>query len=178
MAGREIVDVAYGEGWDSGREVALGPIDAATAAARDAAGQPYAVVLRQQGNPGVVVAHVAWECHYLGLWVYDARGRRFLETDLRRLAEDRLFLCHQRGWAYTDDGTAEFAADAGRVTTRLRPDGGGTRIVESRGDKGGSLQTAADVPEVTGALVRRKPPVPDVRWFRRRVGNRRDGQGL
>ncbi|MGW0210038.1 DUF4241 domain-containing protein [Streptomyces sp. NPDC003233] len=160
MAGPEIVDVAYGEGWDSGRAAVLGPIDAAVAAARDAAGLPYAVVLRQQGSPGVVVAHVAWECHYLGLWVYDAQGRRFLEMDLRRLAEDRLFLIHQRGWAYTGDDMQEFAADAGRVTTQLLPDGRGTRIVEPGGDKGGALQTTADVPE-----ERRWFPVPAFgRW--------------
>jgi hypothetical protein len=160
MAGREIVDVAYGEGWDSGRAAVLGPIDVAVAAARDAAGQPYAVVLRQRGVAGVVVAHVAWERHYLGLWVYDAMGRRFLETDLRRLAEDRLFLVHHRGWVYEDDGMPEFAADAGRVTTALLPDGRGTRIVEPRGDKGGSLHTTADVPE-----ERRWFPVPAFgRW--------------
>jgi hypothetical protein len=102
MAGREIVDVAYGEGWDSGREAVLGSIDVAMAAARDAAGQPYAVVLRQRGVAGVVVAHVAWERHYLGLWVYDAMGRRFLETDLRRLART---------------GCSSFTSGAGRTRT-------------------------------------------------------------
>ncbi|MEU2924517.1 DUF4241 domain-containing protein [Streptomyces sp. NPDC007251] len=159
MAGRAIVEVAYGEGWDPGRAAVLGPVSSAVAAARDAAGQPYAVVLRQEGSHGLIVAHVAWERHYLGLWVYDARGRRFLEMDLRRLAEDRLFLAHQRGWAY-EDGMPEFAADAGRVTTRLWPDGSGTRIVEPRGDKGGSLHTTADVPE-----ERRWFPVPAFgRW--------------
>ncbi|MER6566269.1 hypothetical protein ABT288_08775 [Streptomyces sp. NPDC001093] len=137
MAGPEIVDVVYGEGRDSGRAAVLGPIDTAVAVARDAAGLPYAVVQRQQGSPGVIVAHVAWERHCLGLWVYDAQGRRFLEMDLWRLAEDRLFLIHQRGWAYRDDDIPEFAADAGRVTIQLLPDGRGTRTVKPRGDKGG-----------------------------------------
>ncbi|WP_333772090.1 hypothetical protein [Streptomyces sp. IBSBF 3136] len=80
MTGRRIIDVAYGEGWDSGRGAVLGPIDASVAAARDAAGLPYAVVLRQANAPGLIVAHVAWESHYLGLWAYDAQGRRFLEN--------------------------------------------------------------------------------------------------
>ncbi|MGW3356101.1 DUF4241 domain-containing protein [Streptomyces bungoensis] len=147
MTGRRIIDVAYGEGWDSGRGAVLGPIGASVAAARDAAGLPYAVVLRQAGAPGLIVAHVAWENHYLGLWVYDAQGRRFLEMDLRRLDADRLFLLHQRGWAYATDEIPEFASDAGRVTIALRPDGRGTQIVESKGDKGGSLHTTAEVPE-------------------------------
>ncbi|MGW1169961.1 hypothetical protein [Streptomyces sp. NPDC002550] len=160
MAGPEIVDVVYGEGRDSGRAAVLGPIDTAVAAARDAAGLPYAVVQRQQGSPGVIVAHVAWERHCLGLWVYDAQGRRFLEMDLWRLAEDRLFLIHQRGWAYRDDDMPEFAADAGRVTIQLLPDGRGTRTVEPRGAKGGLLQTTADVSE-----ERRWFPVPAFgRW--------------
>src|SRR5690242_6609704 len=76
-SGSEIVDVAYGEGWASGRGAVLGPISSEAAATRDAAGEPYAVVLRQADHPAVVVAHAAWAHHHLGLWVYDAQGRRF-----------------------------------------------------------------------------------------------------
>ncbi|MET7377326.1 DUF4241 domain-containing protein [Streptomyces sp. NPDC005526] len=155
MTGRQIVDVAYGEGWDSGRGAVLGPIDPSAAAARNAAGLPYAVVLRQGSSPEVIVAHVAWGSHYLGLWAYDAHGRRFLEMDLRRLDTDRLFLRHQRSWAYATEAAPEFASDAGRVAIALRPDGRGTRIVEPKGDKGGSLHTTAEVPE-----ERRWFPVP------------------
>ncbi|MFE4990145.1 DUF4241 domain-containing protein [Streptomyces mirabilis] len=146
-SGSEIVDVAYGEGWDSGRGAVLGPISSEAAAARDAAGEPYAMVLRQADHPTVVVAHVAWAHHYLGLWVYDAQGRRFLELDLRRLEAERLFLTYRRAWAYASDQSPEFAADAGRLTIQLRPDGRGSRIVEPQGDKGGSRHTVADVPE-------------------------------
>ncbi|MCX5092417.1 hypothetical protein OOK36_26775 [Streptomyces sp. NBC_00365] len=146
-SGSEIVDVAYGEGWDAGRGAVLGPISSEAAAARDAAGEQYAVVLRQADHPAVVVAHVAWARHYLGLWVYDAQRRRFLEADLRRLEAERVFLTFKRAWAYASDRTPEFAGDAGRVTVELRPDGRGVEIVEPQGDKGGSRHTAADVPE-------------------------------
>ncbi|MFD9097140.1 DUF4241 domain-containing protein [Streptomyces collinus] len=160
MAGQEAVDVAYGEGWDPARGAVLGPISAATAAERDAAGLPYAVVLRQGGSPAAIVAHVAWECHFLGLWGYDVQGRRFVEMELRRLEADRLFLAYQRAWSYRGEDMPEFAADAGRLTIELRPDGGGRQIVERQGDKGGSLHIIADVPE-----ERRWFPVPAFgRW--------------
>ncbi|MEW2315009.1 DUF4241 domain-containing protein [Streptomyces bauhiniae] len=155
MAGQEVVNVAYGEGWDPARGAVLGPISAATAAERDAAALPYAVVLRQGGSPAAIVAHVAWERHFLGLWGYDAQGRRFLEMELRRLEAERLFFAYQRVWSYRGENMPEFAADAGRLTIELRPDGGGTRIAERQGDKGGSLHTVADVPE-----ERRWFPVP------------------
>ncbi|MGD1219621.1 DUF4241 domain-containing protein [Streptomyces krungchingensis] len=160
MNGTEIIDVVYGEGWDFGRGVVLGPIGAEAAAARDAAGEPYAVVLRQADSLGAIVAHVDWSHHYLGLWVSDLHGRRFMEVDLRRLTADRLYLTCRRGWAYPDEGSPEFASDAGRVTIELWPDGRGTQIVEPQGDMGGSRHTTADVPE-----EQRWFPVPEFgRW--------------
>ncbi|MET7382965.1 hypothetical protein ABZT08_29900 [Streptomyces sp. NPDC005526] len=104
MTGRQIVDVAYGEERDSGRGAVLDPIGTAAAATRDAAGLPYAVVLRQATSPKTIAVLVAWESHCLGLWAYDAHGRRFLEEDLRRLDGHRLFLIHQRGWATRTKG--------------------------------------------------------------------------
>ncbi|MFJ2232645.1 DUF4241 domain-containing protein [Streptomyces sp. NPDC087859] len=139
------IDVAYGTGWDAGS--VLGPIGPEEAAARDAAGQPYAVVLRQTGSAEAVVAQVARARNYLGIAVYDARGRRFLEVDLRQLDADRLFLRRRSAWAYPDDLAPEFAPDAGRVTVSLWPDGRGSEVVEPQGDKGGARHTTAKVPE-------------------------------
>ncbi|MFF4544764.1 DUF4241 domain-containing protein [Streptomyces sp. NPDC001406] len=147
MSDEKIIDVAYGEGWDASRAAVLGPIGTAEAAGRDAAGEPYAVVLRPRDGAEVIVAHLHHARDYIGLWLYDTRGRRCVEVDLRRLAQDRLFLLYRRVWVYENDEAPEFAPDAARVTLHLRPDGKGRQIVEPKGDGGGSRHTIADLPE-------------------------------
>ncbi|MFE0332157.1 DUF4241 domain-containing protein [Streptomyces sp. NPDC058960] len=143
-----IVDVTYGEDWDPTSRKVLGPISRELAASRDAAGERYAVVLRERGRPQpVAVLNVAWAHDYLGAWAYDDQGRRTRELDLRRLEPGRLFLRHIAQWRYETQDMAEFADDAGRVLIDLYPDGRGRKVSEPKGIKGGSLHTLAGVPD-------------------------------
>ncbi|MBO1334828.1 DUF4241 domain-containing protein [Streptomyces sp. VRA16 Mangrove soil] len=154
QGGRGRIDVAYGVGYDAVSGSVTGPMTREGAAARDAAGEPYAVVLRDAGAVAkAVVLHVARAAHHLGMWAYDSRRRRFLEMDLRQIEEDRLFLLHQRMWHYADDDVPECAPYAPRVTLDLMPGGRGRKVVEPKGEGGGSTHTMADLPE-------------SQRWFR------------
>lgn len=142
-----IIDVTYGEGWDAASRRVLGPLSRELAAERDAAGEQYAVVLRERGRPQpVAVLHIAWARDYLGVWAYDGRGRRHRELDLRRLEPGRLFLRHIARWSYDTEDMAEFADTAGRVLVDLFPDGKGRKVSQPKGTGGGSLHTLADVP--------------------------------
>ncbi|MGC9535428.1 DUF4241 domain-containing protein [Streptomyces sp. UG1] len=126
----------------------MGPISRECAASRDAAGEPYAVVLRERGRPQpVAVLNIAWAHGYLGVWAYDDQGRRTRELDLRRLEAGRLFLRHIAQWRYDTEDMAEFADRAGRVLVDLYPDGRGRKVSEPKGIGGGSLHTLADVPD-------------------------------
>jgi hypothetical protein len=92
-------EVTYGKGWDAESGQVAGPIDEESAAARDAAGEWYAVVLREPGrsHPAAVL-HIGWAHHHLGLWTYDENGRRALEADLRRTRDGRLVLAFVKDW--------------------------------------------------------------------------------
>lgn len=143
-----IIDVTYGEDWDAASRTVLGPLSRKLTASRDAAGERYAVVLRERGRPQpVAVLNIAWAHDYLGVWAYDDQGRRIRELDLRRLEPGRLFLRHIARWRYDTEDMAEFADRAGRVTVDLYPDGRGRKVSEPKGIGGGSLHTLADVPD-------------------------------
>ncbi|MGP4083508.1 DUF4241 domain-containing protein [Streptomyces sp. KR55] len=142
-----IIDVTYGEDWDAASRTVLGPISRELAANRDAAGERYAVVLRERGCPQpVAVLNIAWAHDYLGVWAYDDQGRRTRELDLRRLEPGRLFLRHIAQWRYDTEEMAEFAERAGRVLIDLYPDGRGRKVSEPKGAGGGSRHTLPDVP--------------------------------
>lgn len=152
-----IIDVTYGEGWDAVSHTVLGPMSRQRASDRDAAGQPYAVVLREEGRPQpVAVLHIAWAHGYFGVWAYDERGRRTREVDMRRLEPERLFLRHLGQWRYDSEAMEEFAAEAGRVRVDLYPDGRGRKVSEPQGIEGGSRYTMADMPD-----EQRWVPVPE-----------------
>lgn len=143
-----IIDVTYGEDWDAASRTVLGPMSRQRAEARDAAGEPYAVILREEGRPQPVAAlHIAWAHGYFGIWAYDDQGRRTREIDLRRLEPERLFLRHSARWRYAGEDMPEFAEEAGRVTIDLYPDGRGRQVSEPRGGRGSSMHTQPDMPE-------------------------------
>ncbi|MFE3495361.1 DUF4241 domain-containing protein [Streptomyces sp. NPDC059175] len=143
-----VVEVSYGETWNAAEQRIVGPLSRSQAAARDAQGAQYSVVLQAPGRPQPsAVLNVCWEQHYLGIWAYDEYGRRWREVDLRRLEPGRLFLCHMTQWCYESPGMAEFADDAGRSSVDLGPDGTGRRTVRPRGNRGPSTWTDADVPD-------------------------------
>ncbi|MFD7998825.1 hypothetical protein [Streptomyces mirabilis] len=140
-----IIDVTYGEGWDAASRTVLGPMSRQRASDRDAAGEPYAVVLREEGRPQpVAVLHIAWAHGYFGVWAYDERGRRTREFDLRRLEPEHLFLRHVARWRYDTEDLPEFAEQAGRVRVDLYPNGRGRKVSEPQGSGGGSLHTMGE----------------------------------
>ncbi|MDT0399185.1 MULTISPECIES: DUF4241 domain-containing protein [Streptomyces] len=140
--------VSYAEGWDAETRCAFRPLSRVAAEERDAAGEPYVVLRRVAGREVPAEVHlIAWRDHFVGQWVYDGLGRRTLEVDLRLLEDDRLFLRRYVERRYSSPEQRDLAPDAWRLTVELLPDGRGGKILEERGEGGGSSHTPADVPE-------------------------------
>lgn len=140
--------VAYAEGWDAGARRAIGLLTRAEAEERDGAGEPYVVLHRIPGRAVPTEVHlVAWRDHFVGQWVYDELGRRVRDVDLRLLDGDRLFLRQYVERRYASREQPDLAPDARRVTLELLPGRAGRKVLEERGDSGGSFHTVADVPE-------------------------------
>ncbi|MFJ2744382.1 DUF4241 domain-containing protein [Streptomyces sp. NPDC087440] len=141
-----MIEVSYAEGWDlAGVRAAGARLSRDGARARDAAGDPYAVIFRLPGRRvPLEVLYVSWREHYLGSWAYDEQGRRVAETDLRLLDDPgRLLRRYGQSWEYGDEEAAEFAARLHHVR-EITPDG---QAVWIRNGDGGSLHTLPDVPE-------------------------------
>ncbi|WP_052847549.1 hypothetical protein [Streptomyces avicenniae] len=143
-----VTAVTYAEGWDLSACRPLTPLSRAEAEGRDAAGEPYVVVHRAAGRSVPVEVHlIAWEALYVGVWAYDARGRRVRETDWRLIEPDRLFLRHAEEWRYDDEDAAEFAPDVWHTTVDVFPGDNGFRTVEPDGRRGIQLHAPTGVPE-------------------------------
>ncbi|MGW2823683.1 DUF4241 domain-containing protein [Streptomyces sp. NPDC001443] len=138
-----VVEMGYAQGWDTEARLPWRPISAGEARERDAAGLPYVVVYRAAGREAPLeVRLVSWQDRYVGLWVYDAQGRRTYCVDMRLLDDPARLLCrHVVRWSYTDPTMAEFDEECPRVTVELFPDGRGRRTEEPRGERGGSHVT-------------------------------------
>ncbi|WP_331732944.1 hypothetical protein OG592_42760 (plasmid) [Streptomyces avidinii] len=81
-----VVEVGYAQGWDPEARAPWRPISAREARERDVTGLPYVVVYREPGREAPLeVRLVSWRDHYVGLWVYDAQGRRTYDLDMRVL---------------------------------------------------------------------------------------------
>ncbi|MEU2393771.1 DUF4241 domain-containing protein [Streptomyces sp. NPDC007369] len=133
-----VVEVGYAQAWDPEARAPWRPISAGEARERDAAGLPYVVVYREPGREAPLeVRLVSWRDHYVGLWVYDAQGRRTYDLDMRLLDEpSRLLRRYTVGWHYPGPEMPEFDEGCPRITVDLFPDGRGRRT-EERGGKGG-----------------------------------------
>ncbi|MFF0746430.1 DUF4241 domain-containing protein [Streptomyces sp. NPDC004111] len=141
-----MIEVSYAEGWDlAGVREAGALLSRDAARARDAAGEPYAVVLRLPGRRvPLEVLYVSWREHYLGSWAYDAYGRRVEEADLRLLDDPARLLClFRQSWEYGSAEAAEFRARLHR-SLKLTPDGPAVRIRE---DHRGSRHTVGEFPD-------------------------------
>ncbi|MCX5376611.1 DUF4241 domain-containing protein [Streptomyces sp. NBC_00091] len=151
-----VVEVGYAQAWDVEARAPWRPISAGEARERDAAGLPYVVVYRTAGREAPLeVRLVSWRDHYVGLWVYDAQGRRIYDLDMRLLDDPgRLLRRYSVGWQYTGPEMAEFDKECPRVTVELFPDGRGRRTEERRGDVGGSYATVPKVREDERWMVR------------------------
>ncbi|MFB7100550.1 DUF4241 domain-containing protein [Streptomyces hydrogenans] len=144
-----VVEVGYARAWDVRAHAPWWPIPVAKARERDAAGLPYVVVYRTAGREAPLeVRLVSWRDHYVGLWVYDAQGRRIYELDMRLLDDpERLLRRRTVGWSYAAPETAEFDDRCPRVTVELFPDGRGRRTEEPGGRSGGAHVTVPRVRE-------------------------------
>ncbi|MFJ5156391.1 DUF4241 domain-containing protein [Streptomyces sp. NPDC088353] len=142
-----LVEVGYAQAWDLEGRVAWRPISVGEACERDAAGLPYVVVYREAGREAPLeVRLVSWRDHYVGLWVYDAQGRRTYDLDMRLLDDPvRLLRRCTVAWNYIGPEMAEFDEACPRVTVELFPDGRGRRTEEPQGRGGGSYVTVPGV---------------------------------
>lgn len=120
-----VVEVGYAQAWDLEACAPWRPISAEEAREWDAAGLPYVVVYREPGREAPLeVRLVSWRDHYVGLWVYDAQGRRTYDLDMRLLDDpSRLLRRYSVGWYYTGPEMAEFDKACPRITMDLFPDG-------------------------------------------------------
>ncbi|WP_326586212.1 DUF4241 domain-containing protein [Streptomyces sp. NBC_01294] len=130
-----VVAVGYAQAWDLEAREAWRPMSAGEARERDATGLPYVVVYREPGREAPLeVRLVSWRDHYVGLWVYDAQGRRTYDLDMRLLDDPaRLLRRYTVAWNYTGPVMAEFDPKCPRVIVDLFPDGRGRRTEEPRG---------------------------------------------
>ncbi|MFD9289248.1 DUF4241 domain-containing protein [Streptomyces sp. NPDC060030] len=141
-----IVEVAYALAWDLEARAIWRPLTARAARERDGVGLPYVVVYRLPGREvPLEVRLVSWREHYVGLWVYDDRGRRTDELDLRLLDDPgRLLSRRTRTWRYTGPDVPEFDDECPRSTTELFPDGRGSITRKPEGELGRTLITVPD----------------------------------
>lgn len=142
-----VIEVGYAQAWDLETRVPWRLISVEEARERDAAGVPYVVVYRVAGREAPLeVRLVSWRDHYVGLWVYDAQGRRTYDLDMR-LLDDPVRLLHRYtvGWHYTGPEMAEFDDACPRVTVELFLDGRGRRTEEPKGKRGGAHATVPRV---------------------------------
>ncbi|KJY26102.1 DUF4241 domain-containing protein [Streptomyces katrae] len=137
----DVVEVLYCEGWDPAARAASAPMTEGEARRRDEMGEPYAVLLSHQGRPKALF-HVDWRHAYLGLFFFDAHGRRTVEYVYRQLEPGRLHMSRFRQWGHTSDSEPEFPERGVRFELTVRPDGRGRRILNA----GGALHVGADVP--------------------------------
>ncbi|MEU6011092.1 hypothetical protein [Streptomyces sp. NPDC047453] len=102
--------------------VAWRPISVGEARERDAAGLPY-VVYREAGREAPLeVRLVSWRDHYVGLWMYDAQGRRTYDLDMRLLDDPvRLLRRCTVGWNYIGPEMTECDEACPRITVGALP---------------------------------------------------------
>ncbi|MFJ5900915.1 DUF4241 domain-containing protein [Streptomyces sp. NPDC093064] len=140
-----VVEVEYAQAWDLEARVAWRPISVGEARERDAAGLPYVVVYREASREAPLeVRLVSWRDHYVGLWVYDAQGRRTYDLDMR-LLDDPVRLLRRCTRNYIGPEMAEFDEACPRITVELFPDGRGRRTEEPQGKDGGLYVTVPGV---------------------------------
>ncbi|WP_432052426.1 DUF4241 domain-containing protein [Streptomyces xiamenensis] len=143
------VEVGYAQAWDLETCAPWRPISVEQARERDTAKLPYVAVYRALGRKAPLeVRLVSWRDHYVGLWVYDAQGRRTYDLDMRLLDDpSRLLRRYSVAWHYTGPQMAEFDTACPRITMDLLPDGRGRRTEEPQGQNGGSHIASPELPE-------------------------------
>jgi hypothetical protein len=80
------LEAVYADGWN---DAVVNPLTPGQARARDAAGDPYAVLLLADGRLHALL-HVSWQDDYCHVSRFDARGRRIATYELRRTRDGDL----------------------------------------------------------------------------------------
>lgn len=137
------VEVVHCAGWDPAARTAVGVMSEERARARDAAGEPYAVLLGGAGRPRALL-QVDWGHHYLGVFLFDERARRVRSYDYRELAPGLLHLCRYDEWRHASAGEPEFPERGWHFTLTSEP---GREMAGVVLDHGGSFHTGREVPE-------------------------------
>lgn len=142
------VEISYAEGWDAETRRAHRPLSAAGARRRDTAGEPYAEIRREPGRAEPVEVYlVAWADGHVGHWMYDERGRRTREFDLRLLEPDRLFIRQVVERRYSSPDQPDRARDAWLTRLTLTPGKKAKHVVQEQGELGSSRHGWSDLPE-------------------------------
>ncbi|MEE6258091.1 DUF4241 domain-containing protein [Plantactinospora sonchi] len=130
----------YADGWD---DAVVNPLTRTAAEARDAAGEPYSVVLLRDGRRHAVI-DISWVDGYCHVSRYDEADRQISRHELRRTPDGDLFLRRARTWVGPPDvGVHEFPHVAARHSTTYRLAGGRTDIDEPQGDRGSRSDTSS-----------------------------------
>ncbi|MET7398051.1 DUF4241 domain-containing protein [Dactylosporangium sp. NPDC005572] len=126
-------EAVYCDGWDGG---VVNPLTPSIAQARDAAGEPYTVVLLIDGRRHAVL-DLSWVDGYCCVSRFDAAGRQVSRHVLRGAADGDLFLRQAAAWDGPPDvGEHEYPHVAARTSTTYRLSGERTDVIEPRGDLG------------------------------------------
>ncbi|MEU5950379.1 hypothetical protein ABZ793_33215, partial [Micromonospora sp. NPDC047465] len=127
------LEAVYCDGWDGGVVNPLSPTDAE---ARDAAGEPYTVVLLIDDRRHAVM-DLSWDDGYCCVSRFDAAGRQVSRHLLRGTPDGELFLRRASTWDGPPDvGEYEYPHVAARTSTTYRLSGERTDVIEPRGDLG------------------------------------------
>lgn len=146
--------MTYCEGWDPDRKTVVRAIPAALAEARDAAGEPYAVLLSGTVKPFAFI-QVHRQAGYMGVFQFDDEGRRVAKLDYRQLDADALHLREFKAWGHLSADEAEFES-AVTFTVTIEPDGRARKVLDAHG----SFHTTGTVP----AEHHRIPPLRFGYW--------------
>lgn len=124
----------------------VNPLTPAAARARDAAGEPYTVVLLLDGRLHAVM-DMSWSDGYCRISRFDVAERTRSRLLIRGTAEGDLFLREARTWdGPADAGKYEYPHVAARTTTTYSLSGTRTDITEPHGDRGARQDSASTQP--------------------------------
>ena len=128
-----VLEAVYADGWDDG---VINPLARGLAEARDAAGEPYTVVLLAGGVRHAVI-DISWRDGYCCVSRFDAAGRPLSRHEIRGTQDGDLFVRRVRTWAGPPDvGEWEYPHVAARHVTTYCLSGERTDVDEPRGDRG------------------------------------------
>jgi hypothetical protein len=124
------MQVTYCELWSDQLRAPSEVMGAEQARARDAAGEPYCVVLGDASAPQAVI-EVAWKNSYLGVSFIDEAGRTHTSYDFEKVDESRLFMTEVTVWTYPEGAQFKFEASV-IESVEFQPDGYASRTVDDK----------------------------------------------